>query len=126
VKKFTVIAFVLVVGLAALLILASPTSGKMDLKVGDSVYACNCGTSCPCQTISTKPGKCHCGSDLAAATVVKVGETTADLKFGEETRTFSRVGKYTCGCGESCTCKTISQSPGKCGCGKDLIEADEG
>jgi hypothetical protein len=37
------------------------TFGKMDLKVGDEVYACNCGADCPCQTISMSPGKCTCG-----------------------------------------------------------------
>jgi hypothetical protein len=28
-------------------------------------YACACGPSCGCKTISQKPGKCSCGHDLA-------------------------------------------------------------
>ena len=28
---------------------------------------------------------------------------------------------YTCGCGASCGCKTVSLAPGKCGCGKPLV-----
>ena len=121
-KKSLFVFCSLVLALAAFAIAASPTAGKMELKAGDTVYACSCGTSCPCQTISNRAGKCHCGAELAKATVEKVGETTANLKFADGTRTFSRVGKYTCGCGESCSCKTISQSPGKCGCGKDLVK----
>lgn len=27
-------------------------------------YACACGAGCNCDTISQKPGKCHCGKDM--------------------------------------------------------------
>jgi hypothetical protein len=27
-------------------------------------YACDCGSTCDCKTISQKPGKCACGHDL--------------------------------------------------------------
>lgn len=27
-------------------------------------YACACGPTCPCNTISQRPGKCSCGVDL--------------------------------------------------------------
>jgi hypothetical protein len=30
--------------------------------------------------------------------------------------------KYICPCGPDCQCKTISDSPGKCACGKTLIQ----
>ncbi len=119
-RSHLVTSLALILAVGALLVYAGPSNGKMDLKVGDQVYACGCGTACPCQTISDREGKCHCGHDLAKAEVVKVGEGTADLKIAKETHTFKTVGKYICGCGDSC-CKTISQSPGKCGCGKDLV-----
>ena len=31
-------------------------------------------------------------------------------------------GKYACGCGEGCNCGSISQKPGKCACGKDMVK----
>jgi hypothetical protein len=37
-----------------------------------------------------------------------------DLKVGDEV--------YVCGCGEGCPCLTISRSPGKCTCDKDLVK----
>jgi hypothetical protein len=122
VKRNLFILSSIAIALVTLVISASPTDGKMDLKVGDTVYACSCGTSCPCQTIANRQGTCHCGAELAKVTVAKVADTTADLKFADGTRTFSRVGKYTCGCGESCSCKMISQAAGKCGCGTDLVK----
>jgi len=121
-RKHLLVFCSLVLVAASVALPASPAKGKMDLKAGDTVYACSCGTSCPCKTISNRPGKCHCGTDLAKVTVEKVGDTTVDLKFSDGTRTFSRVGKYTCGCGPSCSCKMISQSPGKCSCGTDLVK----
>jgi hypothetical protein len=100
---------------------AGPANGKMILKVGDELYACSCGEACPCQTISDREGgKCHCGNDLVKAKVVKVGDGTADLQIGSVTRTFKTVGKYACGCGDKC-CRTISQTGGKCACGRDLV-----
>ena len=120
-RNYLVVALALTLAFGAYLVYAGPTNGKMDLKVGDQLYACGCGTKCPCQTMSNRPATCHCGMDLAKAEVVAVGEGTADLRIGEKTLTFKTVGKYTCGCEGDC-CQTISQSPGKCGCGKDLVE----
>lgn len=30
---------------------------------------------------------------------------------------------YACNCGEKCTCYTMSKEAGKCGCGKDMVQA---
>ena len=50
--------------------------------------------------------------------LVFVGTVFADKKIsftkGEEV--------YVCGCGEGCSCLTMSRKAGKCGCGKDLIK----
>jgi len=29
---------------------------------------------------------------------------------------------YVCGCGPDCTCNAMSDSPGKCGCGKEMVQ----
>ena len=123
-KNQITLVTLLVLTLTGLSAIAVGANAKLELKAGDSVYACACGSSCPCQTISMKPGQCTCGKDLVKTEVLKVGETSVDLKFSEETRTMSRVGKFVCGCGEGCDCKTISQSPGKCSCGTDLVGAE--
>lgn len=31
---------------------------------GTGIYFCNCGSSCYCNTVSDKPGKCRCGMEL--------------------------------------------------------------
>jgi hypothetical protein len=107
---------------SSLLVLASESStGKLDVKVGEEYYVCNC-PGCDCHTISSKKGKCSCGNDLVTAKVTQVKGETAHFKADgwKEERPFSLVGKYTCACGPTCTCKTISQKPGTCGCGKEL------
>jgi len=123
-KNQITLVTLLVLTLTGLTVIAAGANAKLELKTGDSVYACACGSSCPCQTISMKPGQCTCGKDLVKAEVLKVAETTVDLKFASETRTMSRIGRYVCGCGEGCNCMTISQSSGKCSCGTDLVEAE--
>ena len=96
------------------------TKGKMDLKAGDEIYACNMSESCLCDTMSTKLGKCKCGVELIKTKVTKVD---GDVIYVESRgRGFKRVGKYTCGCGETCNCSTISQKPGKCVCGIEMKE----
>ena len=93
---------------------------SIDLKVGEEVYACNCGSQCPCNTLSRNAGKCTCGVDLVKATVKSVGNGTAVLLVSGEERTFKTVGKYACACGLQCPCNTISQNPGKCACGVEM------
>jgi len=112
---------ILVIAAGAALLMAQDKS-KMVLKAGDEVFACDCGPSCPCQTLSRKEGNCACGNPLAKAKVKSVGEDTAVLVIGGKEQTFKTVGKFMCACGPECECDTISQSPGKCACGVEMIE----
>ncbi len=102
------------------------TLGKMDLKVGDEIYACNCGADCPCNTMSRMPGKCTCGKDMVKAKVMSVAEGQAMLKADswEKERSFKTTGKYACACGADCKCETISQNPGKCPCGMEMKKVE--
>jgi hypothetical protein len=97
-------------------------TGKMDLKVGDSVFACNCGADCPCNTLAKKTGKCVCGTDMVEAKVTKVEAGIAYLQAPgwEKPRPFKTVGLYVCNCEPKCECGTISQKPGKCVCGTEM------
>ncbi len=97
-------------------------SGKMDLKVGDEVYVCNCGPACPCNTMSRKEGKCTCGNQMVKAKVTKVEKDTAIVQAEgwDKPRVVKTLGKYMCACGPTCNCGTISQNPGKCVCGNEM------
>ena len=46
----------------------------LTAKVGEEIYACNCGPACQCGTLSTAPGKCTCDKEMVKAKVVKVEE----------------------------------------------------
>ncbi|OGQ97566.1 MAG: hypothetical protein A2521_10295 [Deltaproteobacteria bacterium RIFOXYD12_FULL_57_12] len=91
---------------------------------GDKVYVCACGADCTCNTLSSKPGTCGCGSALVEGKVVSVGEGKAVIAIGDRQQEFSTVGKYACACGGGCTCNTISQKPGTCGCGAPLKQVE--
>ncbi len=121
-KKNTIIISVAMFCIST--VLAAVVNGKIDLKVGDELYACNCGESCPCMTMSRNPGNCSCGNEMVKAKVLKVEEDTAMLKAEswEKERPFKLTGKYVCACGPECKCDTISQNPGKCTCGVELKE----
>lgn len=95
---------------------------KMEFKVGDEKYVCNCGDSCPCKTISMNAGKCTCGKDMVKAKVTKVEKGKAMFKAAgwDKERAFPTVAKYMCDCGPDCKCNTISQNPGNCTCGKKM------
>jgi len=101
--------------------------GKMELKVGDEVYVCNCGENCPCNTMSRNPGNCTCGNEMVKAKVLKVEPGKAEVKAEswDKARVFKTIGKYTCNCGPNCKCDTISQNPGKCTCGADMIKVQQ-
>jgi hypothetical protein len=101
----------------------TPENPKLALKVGDEVYACACGASCPCKSLSMKPAKCTCGVDMVKSKVVKVEGDTAVINVNGKDETFPTTGKFVCACGAGCPCNYISQTPGKCGCGKDLAPA---
>ena len=98
------------------------TPGKMDLKVGEEVYVCNCGPSCPCHSMSMKEGNCTCGNKMVKAKVTKVEKDVAYVKAEgwEKPRAFTTQGKYMCACGPTCNCNMISQNPGKCVCGENM------
>ncbi len=119
-KKAVTVALALVLALAFAVVAAEPV--KMELKVGDQLYVCNCGETCPCDSMARKPGNCTCGKEMAQGTVTKVGEGTAVIKIASAERTFKTVGKYACDCGPACECGSISQNPGNCVCGKPMAE----
>ncbi len=98
-------------------------AGKVNLKVGDSYYVCNCPPGC-CQTISSKEGQCECKKDLVKASVTRVEDGKAWFKADgwEKEKEIKTAGLYVCACGPSCKCDTISDKPGKCGCGKELTQ----
>ena len=114
-------------------------SSQSDRK--DVLYTCNCGASCKCNTISTKPGKCTCGSPLKWGHVLKIEGNEALLcqckegcqckldpkdpskcGCGMQVKRVNLAGSgiYFCNCGGSCLCNTVSQEPGKCKCGMNL------
>ncbi len=111
------VAFTL--GLAAAVYAAS---GKFETKAGDTIYVCGCGAGCSCGTLSNAEGKCACGNKLVKTTVTKVQEGKAFYVVDGKEMSASLTGAYHCGC-KQCTCKTISQKPGTCGCGKKLIKS---
>jgi len=101
---------------------SNPPYPEMKLMAGQEVYACNCGAACPCDTLSMTPGKCTCGREMVKAKVISVGDGTATLMVSGEKRVFKTRGKYACNCGPKCPCHTISQNPGKCTCGVDMVK----
>ncbi len=125
-KPFRLAVLVLVVVLAAAFVghVVAADVKKLDVKVGEEYYVCNCGEKCPCDTISTQKGQCGCGRDMVKGKVTKVEGDKAmfQAEGWEKEVEFDLVAKYTCSCAADCPCKTISQKPGKCGCGKELKE----
>ena len=111
----------------------------------DVLYTCNCGSQCECSTVSTKPGKCACGTNLQWAHVLKIEGSDAILcqcgegcqcyglnpqdptkcTCGVKTRRVSLKGTgiYFCNSGGSSYCNYVSSSPGKCKCGNKLTKA---
>lgn len=120
-KKRLAIGLALLFAFSAISVsFAAVKGGKISLKAGDEVYVCGCGEKCDCGTISKKPGKCSCDKDLVKGTVTKVSKGKATVMVNGKEQVFKTTGKFQCPCGPSCDCDTISQKPGKCGCGKDL------
>lgn len=102
-------------------------------------YVCNCKDDCSCNAVSTKPGKCNCGSELIAMHALAIEKTDGifcrcgkdctcerskddpnKCGCGKSVKKVGLKGKYVCSCGADCKCLTISDAPGKCSCGKDL------
>jgi hypothetical protein len=95
---------------------------QLSVKTGDTAYVCECGSKCACEMASLKPAKCGCGHDLAKVTVTKVKGKKAFYEADGKEQSFKLTGKFVCGCGGEC-CMMVSQKPGKCSCGKDLVKA---
>jgi hypothetical protein len=100
--------------------LAFADKTKMTAKVGDELYVCACGEGCPCDMMSRNLGKCTCDKDMVKTKVTKVekGKITVEARK----KPLVSKGKYACDCGPDCKCDTISQNPGNCTCGKEMIE----
>ncbi|KWT78286.1 hypothetical protein [Candidatus Magnetominusculus xianensis] len=113
--------------------------GSSKRKPGDILYVCNCGDTCTCDTVMTKPGKCTCGQDLVQMHVLKIeGDETllctcgkgcsckldkddpTKCGCGKVVKKVSIKGLYACGCSDGCMCNTVSDKPGKCRCGTQL------
>ena len=104
----------------AISVYAAMEGGTMMLSPGDEIYACGCGSSCDCSTLSRNPGKCTCNKDLVKSKVIKVEKGMAVIDVNGKEQTFPLTGKYSCACGPTCNCDTISQNPGNCTCGKPM------
>ena len=72
--------------------------------------------------MSLKPAKCGCGHDLVKVNVTEVKGQVATFELDGKIQTAKLTGKYACACGSDC-CRMISDKPGKCACGKDLVKA---
>lgn len=108
---------------ASMLLVAVVAFADKELPVfkkGDAIYACSCGDSCACKTMSRKEGKCSCGKALGKGTVSMVEGDKAVVKVGDMDLDFNTKAKYACDCGDGCKCGTISQKPGKCSCGNEM------
>jgi len=119
-KVFAAAAMMMALGVAVLAFAAEKE--KMDLKVGDEVYACACGAGCPCDSLSRKDSECTCNKPMVKAKVTKVEKGNATLLVNGEERAFKTVGKFACACPPACECGSISQKAGKCSCGKEMKE----
>ena len=93
--EILVVACSIVVTIILVSLAFGETKGKMDLKVGEETYTCNCGPACRCDTLSTTPGKCTCGKEMVKAKVVRVeeGKVTVMGEGWDKERTLSTVGK---------------------------------
>ena len=125
-KRSVQIVIVALLSLMMVGVAFAAAPGKMDLKVGEEVYVCNCGPSCPCHTMSMKEGNCTCGNKMVKGKVTKVDKDVVYVQAEgwEKPRAYNTQGKYMCACGPSCNCGTISQNPGKCVCGNDMKPVD--
>ena len=131
-KRMIVTAVAAMFLLAAIGMLISADKSK-------TYYVCNCKDDCKCNFVSAKPGKCNCGSTLAAMHVLAIEKGTgifcrcganctcerdksdpSKCGCGKTVKMVSLKGKYICSCGSDCNCGTISDKSGKCHCGKDL------
>lgn len=122
-KKLVLAVIALFVLAAAGLAFADKgTKGMFAAKAGDTIYVCGCGESCACGTMAKKEGECSCGKQLVKTTVTKVEKGKVYYQLEGKELSAPKQGKFMCGCGEGCDCGFISQKPGKCGCGKEMVK----
>ncbi len=117
-KRIVLIVLIMVFafGLAAVVHAAGE---KFETKAGDTIYVCGCGAGCTCGTMSNAEGECACGRKLVKTTVTKVQDGRVFYTVDGKELSAPQTGAYSCGC-PKCNCNTVSQKPGKCGCGKQL------
>lgn len=102
--------------------LAQAATAKLSVKAGDTAYVCQCESKCGCEVASLKAGKCGCGHDLVQVSVTRVKGKKAYYQSAGKEQAFKVTGKYVCACEGDC-CMLVSNKPGKCHCGKDLVKA---
>lgn len=111
---------------------------------GSAIYRCDCGPDCGCKSVSTKPGLCSCGKELAGGHVIYTEGNTALVcpcgpdcacALDPKDRTkcgcgkpvkrvnLEKTGIWFCNCGGSCGCNTVADRPGRCRCGMQLHQA---
>lgn len=123
----------------------TPTMEKAPQSAA-AIYWCDCGRDCKCDRVSTKPGKCACGKEMAGGHVIWVEGTTAlvctcgpgctcAIDPNDHTKCgcgkpvkrveLKGTGLYFCNCGGSCGCNSISDKPGPCSrCGMQMRQSD--
>ena len=123
-KKLAIIAITICFAVVAVTMALADKGpkGHFNAKAGDVIYVCSCGEGCNCGSLSLKKGTCGCGKDLVTTTVTKVENGKVFYKLDGKELSASLNGKYACACGEGCKCGTISQKPGMCGCGQNLVK----
>lgn len=85
-----------------------PGAAEKAPQSSGAIYWCDCGPECKCNSVSTKPGKCGCGKEMAGGHVVWAEGTTV----------------LACPCGPGCSCAIDPKDHGKCGCGKPVKKID--
>ncbi|MCU0305031.1 MAG: hypothetical protein MUC56_13350 [Thermoanaerobaculales bacterium] len=118
----------------------APAAGEVVVARHDLIYSCNCGPDCSCGAVSTKPGKCGCGTDLVEGRMLMIDGSVASLctcgpdckcEIGDDPSTcgcgkemkkvdLAGTGIYYCNCGGSCKCNYVSDQAGRCACGMEL------
>jgi hypothetical protein len=122
-KKMVLVFLALMfVAAGAALVYADKGGGLFTAKPGEEIYVCACGASCKCGTMAHRDGECACGQKLVKASVSKIEKGTVFYTVNGKQLSAPQQGKYMCGCGEGCDCGFVSQKPGKCGCGKDMVK----
>ena len=122
-KSVLIVLSLLFVCAAAVLAFADKgPNDKFDAKAGDTIYVCGCGAGCDCGSLGKKAGTCSCGKELVKTTVNKVENGKVFYTLDGKELSAPTQGKYACGCGDGCDCGSVSQKPGKCSCGKDMVK----